>query len=338
MIEILLNSEEPAVRLKAAVDVLGQDPYGLVTMLQREQMKASPRVQRLLSERDADGRIPYHPYSKWRGAHWVLVCLAELGYPSGDESLLPLRDQVFGWLLGKDHERHIETVNGRVRRCASQEGNALYAALVLGLADSRVEELVQRLISWQWPDGGWNCDRRPEAAKSSFMETLIPARGLAWHGKFTGSGESIKASRRAAGVFLRRNLFRRQSDGSVIEEDFTRLHHPCYWHYDILFALKVLAEAGFIVDRRCDEALDLLESKRLADDGWPAEGKYYHVARQGKDGPTPARHISSGSSLVDWGPTGKRRMNEFVTADALYVLKAAGRLPQPVELPPSYEG
>jgi hypothetical protein len=34
--------------------------------------------------------------------------------------------------------------------------------------------------------------------------------------------------------------------------DFIRLHSR-YWHYDILFALKVMAEAGFIQDEgvRC---------------------------------------------------------------------------------------
>lgn len=31
-------------------------------------------------------------------------------------------------------------------------------------------------------------------------------------------------------------------------------------------------------------------------------------------------------SIVDRGPTGKTRANEFITTDALYVLKSAGRL------------
>jgi hypothetical protein len=30
-----------------------------------------------------------------------------------------------------------------------------------------------------------------------------------------------------------------------------KLHYPCYWRYDILFGLKVMAEAGFIRDGRC---------------------------------------------------------------------------------------
>lgn len=186
-----------------------------------------------------------------------------------------------------------------------------------GVLRDQVEELAQRLAKWQWPDGGWNCDRRPEASHSSYHESLIPLRGLALHAKLTGSLKSQSAAEPAAEVFLKRRLYRRQTDGQVIDDDFVRLHYPPYWHYDILFGLKVLAEAGFIGDPRCQDALDLLESKRLPDGGWPAEKKYYRVT----DKRVPGR------SLVDWGGTGRRRMNPWVTVDVLYVLRVAGRLP-----------
>ena len=54
------------------------------------------------------------------------------------------------------------------------------------LADGRTDELVNRLLKWQWPDGGWNCDKRPEADSSSFMETLIPLRALALYASICG--------------------------------------------------------------------------------------------------------------------------------------------------------
>ena len=72
----LLSSEEPSVRLKAQVEIVGQDPLSWETMLLHADVSTSQRVQTLLSERDASGRIPRHPYSKWLGAHWVLVMLA----------------------------------------------------------------------------------------------------------------------------------------------------------------------------------------------------------------------------------------------------------------------
>ena len=102
-----------------------------------------------------------------------------------------------------------------------------------------------------------------------------------------------------------------------MQDEFLKLHYPCFWRYDILFGLKVMAEAGFIKDKRCKEALDILESKRLPVGGFPAEARFYRVSDK----------ASSGCSRVDWGGTSKRRMNEFVTADALFVLKKAGRNP-----------
>ena len=261
-----------------------------------------------------------------------LAELADMGYPPGDDSLLPLRDQVYErWLApGHTQERVVDReaarykshpgvpiIDGRARRCASQEGNALYATLALGLADERADQLAANLIRWQWPDGGWNCDRKTTARTSSFHESLLPLRGLAWHAKLTGSRASQDAVERSAEFFLKRRLFRRVRDGTVIRDEFLKLRYPHYWHYDILIALKVMAEAGFIGDPRCEEALDLLESKRLPDGGWRAEGKHYRVVEE------PA----NGGSLVEWGAVSRKKvMNPFVTLDVLYVLRAAGRL------------
>lgn len=107
-----------------------------------------------------------------------------------------------------------------------------------------------------------------------------------------------------------------ERDGEVMHPDFLRLHYPCYWHYDVLMGLKVMAEAGLVGDARCVEALDWLESRRLPAGGWPADKKYYRVGER----------RGSGRSPVSWGVTSAKRMNEWVTADALTVLKTAGRL------------
>ena len=176
------------------------------------------------------------------------------------------------------------------------------------------------MLHWQWPDGGWNCDKEPSADTSSFMETLPPMRGLAAWAALSGDSAARAAAERAAEVFLERRLFRRRRDGRVIRAEFTKLHYPLYWHYDILAGLKAMAELGAIGDARCSDALDLLESKRLPDGGWPAEARYYRHSTE----------IKLGNDDVDWGGTSTRRMNEWVTVDALGVLRAAGRLDRPV--------
>jgi hypothetical protein len=353
ILQTLLSSAEPSIRYKVRAKVLGEpaDSPALLELLR--EIKDSPRVRTLLGECDEAGRIiqAEHPYKKWLGAHWVLATLADIGYPAGEAELLPVRDQVLDfWLQPRfvdevicdkarksSRSNGVPVILGRARRCASQQGNALYAALALGLADERCERLAHLLMRWQWPDGGWNCDHRPEAAKSSFYESLIPLRALALYARLAGDRRAGAAAAAAAEVFLQRCLFRRLSDGQVMNSEFLSLHYPCYWHYDILFALKVLAEAGFIGDPRCIEALEHLEAKALpgphphgvvpkgevprgatGNGGWPAEYTFYTLNRN-----------SGSCERVAWGGANSKKMNEWVTADALFVLHAAGRLELP---------
>ena len=316
VIQFLHEYIDPIIRWKMIRCGLGNDISQPVIQQAKIEVNSSNLIQKLLSDRDSNGEIPFHPYNKWFGAHWVLSNLADLCYPEGDDSLKPLLEQSYNWLLSKEHAKYIQTINGRVRRCASQEGNCVYYSIALGLANARTEELAARLIKWQWEDGGWNCDKRPEAIKSSFFESLIPLRGLAWYASESGESKAKQAVVRAADIFLKRNIFRRLSDHQIIDNNFVLLHYPCYWHYDILFSLKVLSEAGFLSDPRCLDALDLLESKQLQDGGFPAEAKYYRVDNK----------KLSGHSHVDWGGISKIHMNPFVTLDALAVLKQSGRL------------
>jgi len=314
-IEDLLRSPEAAIRYKASVKLLGAPADSTEALGLRAQIPGSPAALTLLSEQGSDGKIPLHPYQKWRGAHWVLACLADLDYPPGDEALRPLLEQTYAWLLGKAHTANIPTIQGRVRRCASQEGNALFASLALGLADDRSEELAERLMRWQWLDGGWNCDRRPEAVHSSYNESLIPMRALALYYRLSGAPRAAQTVERAADLFLKRQLFRRQSDGSPIHASFLELHYPSYWHYDVLTALRVMAESGYLADPRCRPALDWLESQRLPGGGFPAQAKFYSLSAK----------TQSGRSLVDWGGISLKKPNPFVTVQSLAVLKAAGR-------------
>lgn len=319
LISQLLASDEPAIQYKIRAHVLGENPRAKKMRALRSQIAASPRVRALLSERNARGEIPRHPYSKWSGAHWVLVMLAELEYPPGDKTLLPLRDQMLDYLFSQEYETNvIRRVKNQkeIRIHASIDGNALWYMHALGIADARAERLAARLMETQWADGGWNCDVRGTGESSSFTESLIPLRGLSIHARVTGDTAAHAAVERAAEFFLERHLYKRLKNGRVIRSDFVRLRFPNYWHYDILFALQVMNEAGFLNDARCADALDLLQAKALKSGGWRAEGTYYRVTRE---------NIPYSRSLCDWGHVSARRLNEFVTANALSVLRAVGR-------------
>jgi hypothetical protein len=316
----LLESDEPSIRWKVRVGVLGEDPDSRPIRLLRNEIRRSPTVRRLL---DGHARLQPRPYAKWQGGHWVLLALADLGYPAGADELIPIRDRVLAEWLAEPYLRDVvaptkavaqrvrhqgvPVIDGRHRRCASQQGGALLAIRTLGIDDGRTDTLVERLRHWQWPDGGWNCDLEPAAASSSVYETVLPMRALAVAGE-------TRAAARAANVLLDRRLLYRRSDGQLIKTEWTKLHYPLYWHYDVLGGLKALAQAGHIRDERCQNALDLLRSKELPSGGWPAQSRYYRGVGENQ------LHFEH----VDWGGVSSRRMNEWVTADALTVLTAAG--------------
>jgi len=329
IIDALLESKEPSIRWKVRTNCLGEDPSSAEMIRLGEEVRRSPRARSMLSCHDHLGKPD--AYAKWQGAHWILSTLSDIGYPPGDRKLIPLRDRVLDtWLAPWFYtefeakskkevysKEGVPVMKGRYRRCASQQGNPLYFLARLGLENERSEELVERLLHWQWPDGGWNCDKDPTADTSSFMETLFPMLGLDLYARTHHDKTAAKASERAREVFLRRHLFRRVADGRVIHREFVLLHYPLYWHYDILAGLKAMARTGAIGDPRCNEALDLLEQKRLPDGGWPSESRYYTVKPD---------KIELHADYVDWGGTSVRKMNEWVTVDALYVLASAGRL------------
>ncbi|MGD0018484.1 MAG: hypothetical protein ABSD62_04450 [Candidatus Limnocylindrales bacterium] len=320
LIAALAASEDPVLGYKASL--LREVGPGAAPRLEalRARIPESPMARALLRGRDTP---VLHAYRKWQGPHWTLTCLALIDYPPGDDSLRPLIRLIDEWLFSRQHLSPPGTIvytgqENRVRRCGSQEGNAIWYSVRLGLENDRTIELVDRLVGWQWPDGGWNCDRRRDARSSSFQETAIPARGLWAFGQRHGYEPAIRAAHRAAELMLSRRLLWRRGDGSLIEPYWggavDRIHFPIQF-YDVLFAPQVMAELGRIGDPRCADALALLESKRLRDGGFPAEDL----------NAAPADGVVSRGSFARWGPSGTRRGNPLVSLAALGVLQEAER-------------
>ncbi len=249
-----------------------------------------------------------NPYAKWTGTHWRLVEIADAERPVAAERLAVGVDAELAWLLPGLEAGRVLRVAGRARRHASIEGNAVYALSRLGYADDpRTRHLVDALLDWQWPDGGWNCDRHPDAWRSSFHESAIPALGLATYADATGDADARRAAERTAELLLEHRLFRSTSTREPIHPSWIVPHYPPYWHYDVLQGLRLLTAVNRLGDPRAGDALDVLEAARN---------------RQGR---FSGRRWSSGSqpAAVDWGRgTENLMLNEIATS----VLTAAGGL------------
>ena len=325
----LLQSTDPSVRYFTMTELLDMPEDSLEAKGARKLIPTGARVQALLAGQRDDGGFGVHPYQKWTGAHWRLVSLVELGITGNNRQAVRATELVLGWLLGEPHLKKIPRKNGLYRRCASQEGNALAVCSRLGMArDPRVMRLAESLVEWQWPDGGWNCDRRDDAWHSSFNESLSTLWGLTEFHRAGGDSGSLAAAEKASEFFLKHRIFRSCRTEEVrLPETFhssiyravrpwTSFHYPLYWHYDILQALLVLSRAGKLYDSRARDALNLIETKRGQDGLWRPELFYWALKRK------RAKVTASGLVVVDWGRKGP---NEFITLNALRVLKAAGR-------------
>lgn len=308
VIDWLLESSEPAIRRLVRRDLLDE-------AADDEDVLSGPIVQALLDGQADDGGFSGHAYNKWVGAHWRLISLVELGIPAGEPRALAAADTVLAWLTGPSHRRNVPVIEGLARRCGSQEGNALAVASRLGMAgsDPRVAQLAESLVGWQWPDGGWNCDRKPGAHRSSFNETLGPIWGLHEYATAIGDADARDAAHRGAELLLEHRVFRTLATGEPMHDEWLVMHWPPFWHYEVLNAMVVLARLGLATDPRVADAVEVILGRRQDNGRWRASSRWWK----------PPPMATRGGEAVDWRIDDSN--DRMVTLRALAVLRAAGR-------------
>jgi hypothetical protein len=132
----------------------------------------------------------------------------------------------------------------------------------------RSDALVDRLLSEQLVDGGWNCEAERGSVRSSFHTTICVLEGLlAFEHAFGAAWEVTNARRRGEEYLLQRRLLRRLSTGEIIESAWTQFAFPTLWHYDVLRALDYLRAAG-VRDARVEQAVATVRERRQADGRW----------------------------------------------------------------------
>ena len=311
-VEWLLESHEPAIRYRARTWLLDESERKAAVRADRAAVADGPIVSTLL-----DFPAPkVHPYRKWFGLHWRLVSLADFEPPVGPEIRAKLDegiDRELDWIANPRHLDAIPKINALYRSDASMEGNGLYSASRFGHAgDERARRLVDRLLEWQWPDGGWNCDRAASGYRSSFHESWATALGLAAYHDATGDADALAAARRTAELLLEHRLLYRLGTDEPIHSSFVALHWPAYWHYDVLAGLRVLHATGLLADERAADALDLLASKARPDGRFETRAAWWQAGRS----------ATSPVDVIDWG---KGRPSEVLTLHALRVLQGGKR-------------
>jgi hypothetical protein len=139
----------------------------------------------------------------------------------------------------------------------------LSVARWFGLDDPRLDRVSEHLLAAQMPDGGWNCRAiLGRATHGSFHTTILALEALlGWPG-------GAHARARGEEFLLVHRLFRSHRTGKVAKDEFTRLHFPPRWHYDVLRGLDYLRAANAPRDPRLADALELVGSRRRTDGMW----------------------------------------------------------------------
>jgi hypothetical protein len=161
--------------------------------------------------------------------------------------------------------------DGEVEPCIN--GQAVAIGAYFG-QDIRV--IVDRLLTEQMEDGGWNCEQERGSTRGSFETTINVLEGLLEYERATGADPALVAARRRGEEYLlERGLLRRQSTGELGQRRWLYLAFPNGWHYDVLWVLDYLRDAGVAPDERMSEAIGILESKRDAEGRWPLEHAHH---------------------------------------------------------------
>jgi hypothetical protein len=236
---------------------------------------------RLLALQEADGRWGGAAWNRgWNSTMHVLWLLRHLGLdPASAEAqhaVVLVRDRVTWQGSGPQECDGNLFFAGEVEPCIN--GQVATAGAYFG---QDVRGIVDRLLSEQLSDGGWNCEVPNGSTRSSFNTTICVLEALLEHERATGRCPEVTEARlRGQEYLLERRLFRRLSTGEVIERDrkgdtiWMRFAFPTWWHYDMLRGLEYLCSAGVTPDERVAEAIELVASKCDAAGRWLLETRY----------------------------------------------------------------
>jgi hypothetical protein len=225
----------------------------------------------------------------WAGAAWnrgwnstmhVLLLLREMGLdPTSEQARRAVglvRDRVTWKGCGPQECDNNPFFAGEVEPCINGQVGAVGAYF-----GQDVRSIVDRLLTEQLTDGGWNCEAENGSTRSSFNTTICVHEALLEHERTAGASPDVTEARlRGQEYLLERHLFRRRSTGEVIERDrkgdttWTNFAFPTWWHYDVLRGLEYLRRAEVMPDERVTEAIDLVVSKRGDDGRWLLDTQY----------------------------------------------------------------
>jgi len=302
VVEWLLDSD-PSIRWQVMRDLT--DARTAIVATERARVAAEGWGALLLDQQRPDGQwgdgvaTPF-----WWSNLYTLVFLRDLGLdrtsPRVRSAIDRVRDNIT-WGPGFGDSPFFE---GEVEPCINGRVVALGAYF-----GERRDRLVDRLLSEQLGDGGWNCEAERGSVRSSFHTTICVLEGLLAFEQAFGATPSVTDARKHAQEYLLdRRLLRRLSTGEVIkdrktDQPWTQFAFPPLWHYDVLRALDYLRAARVPPDARVEEAVAIVRERRQDDGRWLLDMRHENTVHEELAGPVgaPNRWITLRAlRVLDW--------------------------------------
>jgi hypothetical protein len=259
-VDWLLDSD-PSIRWQTMRDLTRASPEAIAA--ERARVPHEGVGAQILSCQGLDGAWHRADAPDWLPTLFTMMFLratgADRGDPAVDTAIVRL-EAGFRWDESFGKKPFFE---GEVEPCING------GTLALGAYFGRpAQDLARRLIGEQLEDGGWNCEA-PKSVRSSFHTTICVLEGLLEYQRAVGSApEIVEARRRGEQYLLERALFRRRSNGEVVNAAFLNFAFPPRYHYDVLRALDYLRDAGVRPDPRIADAVHVVEARRQSDGRW----------------------------------------------------------------------
>ena len=297
LVDWLLDSD-PSIRWQVMRDLT--DTPAATVAAERSRVASEGWGRRLLDGQRPDGQwgdgiaTPF-----WWSNMYTLVFLRDLGLDPASAPARTAIDHVRGHVTWGPEFGDSPFFEGEVEPCIN--GRVVALGAYFGV---RSDRLVDRLLSEQLADGGWNCEAERGSVRSSFHTTICVLEGLlAFEQAFGATPAVTNARTRGQGYLLERRLLRRLSTGEIIEPAWIRFAFPPLWHYDVLRALDYLRAAEARPDPRVEEAVAIVRERRQADGRWLLDVRHKDTLHEDLAGPVgaPNRWITlRARRVLDW--------------------------------------
>jgi hypothetical protein len=268
VIDWLLDAD-PSIRWQVMRDLTDTPPE--IVAAERSRVASEGWGARLLDQQRPDGQwgdgvtTPF-----WWSNMYTLVFLRDLGLDPTSVRARTAIDLVRSNVTWGPEFGDSPFFEGEVEPCINGRVVALGAYF-----GERSNRLVDRLLSEQLVDGGWNCEAERGSVRSSFHTTICVLEGLlAFEQAFGDTPAVTDARRRAEEYLLERRLLRRLSTGEIIEPTWTQFAFPTLWRYDVLRGLDYLRATGAQPDARVDEAVAIVRERRQEDGRWLLDARH----------------------------------------------------------------